>query len=45
MNQQSVFNDYDKNQNDPNEIIIDEQEIGNSVYQSIRNLLQIFIPI
>ena len=25
--------------------MVDEQEIGNGVYRSIRNLLQIFIPI
>ncbi|PKY55728.1 hypothetical protein RhiirA4_505150 [Rhizophagus irregularis] len=39
------LDDDDEHQSNPDGIIVDEQEIGNGVYRSIRNLLQIFIPI
>ena len=44
LNQQPILDD-DEHQSNPDGIIVDEQEIGNGVYRSIRNLLQIFIPI
>ncbi|PKK35978.1 hypothetical protein RhiirC2_805578, partial [Rhizophagus irregularis] len=44
FNQQLIFDD-EKHQGNPDEIIVDEQEISNGVYQSIRNLLQILILI
>ncbi|POG71065.1 hypothetical protein GLOIN_2v1775128 [Rhizophagus irregularis DAOM 181602=DAOM 197198] len=45
LNQQSILDDDEEHQDNLIGIIVDEQEIGNGVYQSIRNLLQIFIPI
>uniref|UniRef100_U9T7Y2 Uncharacterized protein n=1 Tax=Rhizophagus irregularis (strain DAOM 181602 / DAOM 197198 / MUCL 43194) TaxID=747089 RepID=U9T7Y2_RHIID len=39
------LDDDDEYQSNPDGIMVDEQEIGNGVYRSIRNLLQIFIPI
>ncbi|RGB22479.1 hypothetical protein C1646_776025 [Rhizophagus diaphanus] len=44
FNQQLIFDD-EEHQGNPDEIIVDKQEIGNGVYRSIRNLLQILIPI
>ena len=43
FNQQSILDN--ELQNDSDEILIDEQEIGNGVYRSIRSLLKILIPI
>lgn len=43
--QQPILDGDEEHQGNPNEIIVDEQEIGNGVYRSIRNLLQILIPI
>ncbi|PKY42279.1 hypothetical protein RhiirA4_456041 [Rhizophagus irregularis] len=45
LNQQPILDDGEEHQGNPNGIMVDEQEIGNGVYRSIRNLLQIFIPI
>ncbi|GET51458.1 hypothetical protein GLOIN_2v1828103 [Rhizophagus irregularis DAOM 181602=DAOM 197198] len=39
------LDDDDEHQSNPDGIMVGEQEIGNGVYRSIRNLLQIFIPI
>ncbi|RGB27358.1 hypothetical protein C1646_819807 [Rhizophagus diaphanus] len=43
--QVNQLDDDDEHQSNPDGIMVDEQEIGNGVYRSIRNLLQIFIPI
>jgi hypothetical protein len=45
LNQQPILDDGEEHQGNPDGIMVDEQEIGNGVYRSIRNLLQIFIPI
>ncbi|GET62327.1 hypothetical protein GLOIN_2v1775128 [Rhizophagus irregularis DAOM 181602=DAOM 197198] len=45
LNQQPILDDDEEHQDNPIGIMVDEQEIGNGVYRSIRNLLQIFIPI
>ena len=44
LNQQPILDDGEEHQGNPDGIMVDEQEIGNGVYRSIRNLLQIFIP-
>ncbi|POG61246.1 hypothetical protein GLOIN_2v1486426 [Rhizophagus irregularis DAOM 181602=DAOM 197198] len=45
LHQVNQLDDDDEYQSNPDGIMVDEQEIGNGVYRSIRNLLQIFIPI
>ncbi|PKK66401.1 hypothetical protein RhiirC2_784832 [Rhizophagus irregularis] len=45
LNQQPILDNDEEHQDNPIGIMVDEQEIGNGVYRSIRNLLQIFIPI
>ncbi|PKY50972.1 hypothetical protein RhiirA4_467760 [Rhizophagus irregularis] len=45
LNQQPILDDDEEHQDNPIGIMVDEQEIGNGVYQFIRNLLQIFTPI
>ena len=45
VSQQLILDDDDEHQSNPDRIMVDEQEIGNGVYRSVRNLLQIFIPI
>ena len=42
---QSIFDDDEERQGNSDGIMVDEQEVGNGVYQSIRNLLHIFISI
>jgi len=44
LDQQPVIDD-DELQDDSSRIVVDEQEIGNGVYRSIRSLLKILIPI
>ena len=44
LNQQPILDD-DELQDDSDGIVVDEQEIGNGVYRSIRSLLKILIPI
>ena len=44
FDQQSISDDNEF-QNNSNRIIVDENEIGNGVYRSIRTLLKILIPI
>jgi hypothetical protein len=45
LNQQPILDDDDESQDNPDGIVVDEQEIGNGVYRSIRSLLKILIPI
>ena len=45
VSQQLILDDDDEHQSNPDGIMVNEQEIGNGVYRSVRNLLQIFIPI
>ena len=44
LDQQPIL-DEEESQDNTDGIIVDEQEIGNGVYRSIRTLLQILIPI
>ncbi|GES82257.1 hypothetical protein GLOIN_2v1810931 [Rhizophagus clarus] len=45
INQQPILDDDDESQDNPDGIVVDEQEFGNGVYRSIRSLLKILIPI
>ncbi|PKB95006.1 hypothetical protein RhiirA5_437561, partial [Rhizophagus irregularis] len=45
LNRQPILDDDDESQDNPDGIVVDEQEIGNGVYRSIRSLLKILIPI
>ena len=45
LNQQPTLDDDDESQDNSDRIIVDEQEIGNGVYRSVRIFLQKLIPI
>ncbi|CAG8487509.1 10688_t:CDS:2 [Funneliformis mosseae] len=44
IDNQPILDDYEFQENSDG-ILVDEQEIGNGIYRSIRSLLKIFIPI
>jgi hypothetical protein len=45
LDQQSILDDDDEPQGNSDGIIVDEQEVGNGVYRSVRTLFQTLIPI